>query len=44
MVHKETCPKCKGNRYIEVVKASGDSGHVKCPTCGGQGFKVRVSH
>ncbi len=44
MVRKELCPQCRGYRYISVVKASGSDGHVKCPCCGGLGYKVRVVH
>jgi predicted Zn finger-like uncharacterized protein len=44
MVRKEPCPLCKGNRYITVVKTAGNNGHVKCPNCGGQGYKVRIGH
>jgi len=43
MVRKELCPQCRGYRYISVVKASGN-GHIKCPCCGGLGYKVRVVH
>ena len=42
MVHKETCPNCKGNRYIVVVAPTGKNSHVRCPHCGGTGYKVRV--
>jgi len=45
MVRKETCPNCKGNRYIQVKAApTGKQSHVRCPHCGGTGYKVRISH
>lgn len=43
VVHKDTCPQCKGNRFISVVKSPNKETWVKCPACGGQGFKIRVS-
>ena len=42
MVHKEPCPKCKGNRYVAVQSASGQLVNKKCPTCGGNGYTVRL--
>ena len=46
MVRKETCPRCKGNRWVKVTPpAPGkDEQHAKCPECGGQGFKIRMVH
>jgi excinuclease UvrABC ATPase subunit len=44
MVRKETCPACKGNRWVTVKDSSGSDVHRKCPACGGQGFKIRVTH
>lgn len=49
MVYKETCSHCKGNRYIEIKSpppspAGNGKGHVRCPHCGGTGYKVRVMH
>jgi len=44
MVRKETCPNCKGNRYLEVKAPTGKQAHVRCPHCGGTGYKVRVVH
>jgi DnaJ-class molecular chaperone len=44
MVRKETCPACKGNRYVTVKNPSGHEVPRKCPTCGGQGFRVRITH
>lgn len=42
MVRKETCPHCKGNRIISVTKSTGATGQVKCPSCSGQGYRVRL--
>jgi excinuclease UvrABC ATPase subunit len=42
MVRKETCPACKGNRWLTVKDTSGRDVHRKCPTCGGQGYKISV--
>jgi len=42
MIRKETCPACKGNRYITVQAAAGHNVHKKCPACGGNGFTVRL--
>jgi uncharacterized Zn finger protein len=42
MVRREPCPNCKGNRHIAIVKADGKDGWVKCPSCGGQGYRVRL--
>ena len=44
MVRKETCPSCKGNRWVTVKDSGGHDVHKKCPSCGGQGFKIRVQH
>lgn len=43
VVRKETCPHCKGNRFIAVTKAPNKDAWVKCPSCGGQGFRIRVT-
>jgi excinuclease UvrABC ATPase subunit len=42
MVHKETCPACRGNRWITVKDSTGHDVHKKCPQCGGQGYKVHI--
>ena len=42
VVHKETCPACKGNRWITVKDNAGHDIHKKCPQCGGNGFKVSI--
>lgn len=42
MVKKETCPKCKGNKYVTITRADGSSRHIKCPDCNGAGYKVRL--
>jgi DnaJ-class molecular chaperone len=43
MVRKETCPDCKGNRYVRIQRNNGDSIHRKCPSCDGNGYRIRVS-
>ena len=43
MVWKETCPSCKGNRYIRVMTADGSVNTRKCPSCKGEGFKIRLT-
>lgn len=43
MVRKETCPRCKGNRWVKVTPAPGKELHAKCPECGGQGYKIRLT-
>jgi len=43
MVTKETCPACKGNRWVTVKDSGGRDLHKKCPHCGGQGFKVKLT-
>lgn len=42
MVRKETCPSCKGDRWVTVKDSVGRNVHKKCPSCGGQGYKVRL--
>lgn len=42
MVRKETCTKCKGNKYVEVNTSDGRIKHAECPRCGGNGFNIRV--
>jgi len=44
MVRKEQCPQCKGNKMIALNKQSDKGAWVKCPSCGGQGFKIRLLH
>ena len=44
MVRKESCPECKGNRFVRVIDDSGEPETRKCPTCGGQGYKIRIVH
>lgn len=43
MVRKQTCPRCRGDRYIRIEK-TGNSKHQKCPECNGTGYKVQVVH
>jgi DnaJ-class molecular chaperone len=43
MVRKETCPRCKGNRWVRIPDAPSGKEHThKCPECGGQGYKIRM--
>lgn len=42
VVRKETCPNCKGNRYIEIAPTKGGKSLVRCPHCGGVGYCVRM--
>ena len=44
VVRKETCPACKGDRWVTLKDAAGREVHKKCPSCGGQGFKIRLQH
>ena len=44
MVRKEQCPQCRGNKVIPVNKQSGKDAWVRCPSCAGQGYKVRLLH
>lgn len=43
MVRKETCPECRGNRYVRVERPGGETANRKCPCCDGNGFRIRVS-
>lgn len=36
MITKEVCPTCKGNRVVV-----GENKTIKCPECGGKGFKIK---
>jgi hypothetical protein len=38
---KETCPKCKGQRYVKVQLPKGQADFRKCPDCNGVGYKIR---
>ncbi len=44
MVRKETCPRCRGDKYVSVQTDTGRSKHLKCPECNGAGFKIQVVH
>lgn len=42
MVRKETCPHCKGNKYVHVAGSDGKTKHQACPQCGGNGYRIRL--
>lgn len=42
MVRKQTCPHCKGDRYVKVLTKTGSVSHIRCPHCGGTGFQVTI--
>lgn len=42
MVRRETCSQCKGDRHVPIVKSDGENAWIKCPSCGGQGYKIRA--
>ena len=42
MVVKETCPRCKGDRWVRLEVPVGKPAVRKCPECGGQGYKIRM--
>jgi len=44
MVVKQTCPRCRGDRYVKVDKPPQGAKHLKCPECNGAGYKVQVVH
>jgi len=43
MVRKETCPNCKGNKIVSVTTTDGRHKSTQCPSCGGNGYQVRVT-
>lgn len=43
MVRKETCPRCNGNKVVPVTTSDGRSKHAQCPSCGGNGYQVRIT-
>ena len=43
VIRKETCPNCKGNRYVSIETSDGDSRANKCPHCDGNGYRIRVT-
>lgn len=43
MVRKETCSNCKGNKVVHVTTSDGRTKHAQCPSCGGNGYQVRIS-
>jgi DnaJ-class molecular chaperone len=44
MVKKETCPVCKGNKYVEVQAQPGSKDWRPCHGCNGSGYHIRVVH
>ncbi|MHB1324363.1 MAG: hypothetical protein ACYCXZ_08550 [Coriobacteriia bacterium] len=43
MVTKETCPVCKGNKFVEIERTPGSKDRRQCHGCNGTGFRVRVT-
>lgn len=43
MIRRETCTLCKGGRWVAVKTPVGRDKWAKCPECGGQGYKIRVT-
>lgn len=43
MVKKETCPVCKGNKFVEIQRTSGSKDWKRCHGCNGAGYQVRVT-
>lgn len=44
MVKKETCPVCKGNKYVEVERKPGIRDWRPCHSCNGTGYQVRLTN
>jgi DnaJ-class molecular chaperone len=44
MVRKETCPVCKGNKYISITRPEGTPSYRQCPACNGCGYRIRITH
>lgn len=43
MISRETCPSCKGDKWIKVTMQKGQAPtHRKCPVCNGSGFRLRI--
>lgn len=43
MVNKQTCPRCKGNKVVNVATADGRNKNATCPECGGNGYQIKVT-
>jgi len=43
MVRKETCPVCKGNKFVEIERKPGTKDWRPCQGCNGAGYQVRVT-
>ena len=41
MVRKQTCPRCRGDRYVAIATSTGTK-HQKCPECNGTGYKIQI--
>lgn len=44
MVKKETCPVCKGNKFVAIERKPGAKDWKPCHGCNGIGYQVRVMH
>lgn len=42
MVKRETCPVCRGNKFVSVERRPGAFEWKACPGCNGTGFQVRI--
>lgn len=43
MVKKETCPVCKGNKFVEIERKPGSKDWRACHECNGSGYRIKVS-
>lgn len=45
MTKKEPCPRCKGERLVDVlvIESIGEIVSMPCPKCGGFGYKRKAS-
>jgi DnaJ-class molecular chaperone len=43
VVMKETCPVCKGNKYVAIERKTGSKDWRPCHGCNGSGYRIKVS-